>query len=60
MYGMPPAAVPDMVVTGGPAAVADRIEALGEIGAERVVISIAAGSWDRQAELVAEAAALLG
>jgi alkanesulfonate monooxygenase SsuD/methylene tetrahydromethanopterin reductase-like flavin-dependent oxidoreductase (luciferase family) len=60
MYGMPAEAVPDMVVTGGPAAVADRIAALGEIGAERVVVSIAAGSWNRQAELVAEAVSLLG
>ena len=60
MYGMPAEAVPDVVVTGGPAAVAERFAALGAIGAERVVVSIAAGSWDRQAELVAEAVSLLG
>jgi alkanesulfonate monooxygenase SsuD/methylene tetrahydromethanopterin reductase-like flavin-dependent oxidoreductase (luciferase family) len=60
MYGMPAEAVPDVVLTGGPAAVAERIAALGAIGAERVVVSIAAGSWDRQAELVAEAVSLLG
>jgi alkanesulfonate monooxygenase SsuD/methylene tetrahydromethanopterin reductase-like flavin-dependent oxidoreductase (luciferase family) len=59
MYGMPADAVPDVVVTGGPPAVAERIAALGAVGAERVVVSIAAGSWARQAELVAEAAALL-
>ena len=60
MYGMPAEAVPDVVLTGGPAAVAERVAALGAIGAERVVVSIAAGSWDRQAELVAEALSLLG
>jgi len=60
MYGMPAETVPDMVVTGGPGAVAERIAALEAIGAERVVVSIAAGSWDRQAELLAEAVALLG
>jgi alkanesulfonate monooxygenase SsuD/methylene tetrahydromethanopterin reductase-like flavin-dependent oxidoreductase (luciferase family) len=60
MYGMPAEAVPDVVLTGGPAAVAERVAALGAIGAERVVVSIAAGSWDRQAELVAEAVSLLG
>jgi alkanesulfonate monooxygenase SsuD/methylene tetrahydromethanopterin reductase-like flavin-dependent oxidoreductase (luciferase family) len=59
MYGMPADAVPDVVVTGGPPAVAERVAALGAVGAERVVVSIAAGSWARQAELVAEAAALL-
>jgi alkanesulfonate monooxygenase SsuD/methylene tetrahydromethanopterin reductase-like flavin-dependent oxidoreductase (luciferase family) len=59
VYGMPADVVPDVVVTGGPAAVAERIAALGAVGAERVVVSIAAGSWAGQAELVAEAAALL-
>jgi alkanesulfonate monooxygenase SsuD/methylene tetrahydromethanopterin reductase-like flavin-dependent oxidoreductase (luciferase family) len=59
MYGMPADAVPDILVTGGPAAVAERIGALGAIGAERVVVTIAAGNWFRQAELLAEARALL-
>lgn len=60
MYGMPAEAVPDMVVTGGPQAVAERIAELGALGATRVVASLVAGSWDRQAELLAEAAALVG
>lgn len=60
MYGMPAEAVPDMVVTGGPQAVAERIAELGVLGATRVVVSLVAGSWDRQAELLAEAAALAG
>jgi alkanesulfonate monooxygenase SsuD/methylene tetrahydromethanopterin reductase-like flavin-dependent oxidoreductase (luciferase family) len=59
IYGMPASAVPDILVTGGPAAVAERIDSLGALGAERVVVTLAAGSWFRQAELLAEAAALL-
>jgi alkanesulfonate monooxygenase SsuD/methylene tetrahydromethanopterin reductase-like flavin-dependent oxidoreductase (luciferase family) len=60
VYGMPAEAVPDMIVTGGPAAVAERIDALGALGAERVVFTLAAGTWSRQAELLAEAVALAG
>jgi alkanesulfonate monooxygenase SsuD/methylene tetrahydromethanopterin reductase-like flavin-dependent oxidoreductase (luciferase family) len=59
VYGMPAEAVSDMVVTGGPAAVAERIAAFADLGAERVVLSLAAGDWMRQAELAAEAVALL-
>jgi alkanesulfonate monooxygenase SsuD/methylene tetrahydromethanopterin reductase-like flavin-dependent oxidoreductase (luciferase family) len=59
IYGMPADAVPDILVTGGPAAVAERIGALAAIGADRVVVTLAAGNWSRQAELLAEAAALL-
>lgn len=59
VYGMPTEAVDDMVVTGGPAAVAERIAAFGEVGAERVVLSLAGRDWMRQAELAAEAVALL-
>ncbi|MGH9214155.1 MAG: LLM class flavin-dependent oxidoreductase [Acidimicrobiales bacterium] len=60
MYGMPADAVPDILVTGGSAAVAGRIGELQAIGAERVVVTLAAGDWFRQAELLAEAAALVG
>jgi hypothetical protein len=60
VYGMPAEAVPDMIVTGGPAAVAERIDALGALGAERVVFTLATGTWSRQAELLAEAVALAG
>jgi alkanesulfonate monooxygenase SsuD/methylene tetrahydromethanopterin reductase-like flavin-dependent oxidoreductase (luciferase family) len=59
MFGMPADAVPDILVTGSPAAVAERISALGAIGAERVAVTLAAGSWPRQAELLAEAATLV-
>jgi alkanesulfonate monooxygenase SsuD/methylene tetrahydromethanopterin reductase-like flavin-dependent oxidoreductase (luciferase family) len=59
VYGMPAEAVPDMLVTGGPAAAAERISELQAIGAERVVVTLAAGTWSRQAELLAEAATLL-
>jgi alkanesulfonate monooxygenase SsuD/methylene tetrahydromethanopterin reductase-like flavin-dependent oxidoreductase (luciferase family) len=59
LFGMPAEVVPDMVVTGGPAAVADRIDGWAAVGAERVVVTLAAGDWFRQAELLAEAKALL-
>ena len=59
LYGMPAEAVPDMVVTGPPAAIAERIAALGEVGAETIAFTLAAGDWFRQAELLAEAVALV-
>ncbi|SOD64858.1 Flavin-dependent oxidoreductase, luciferase family (includes alkanesulfonate monooxygenase SsuD and methylene tetrahydromethanopterin reductase) [Streptomyces zhaozhouensis] len=58
MFGMPGAAV-DAVVTGGPAALAERVDAVHRAGARRVVLSVAAGDWYRQTELLAEAVALL-
>jgi hypothetical protein len=57
---MPADAVPDTLTLGGPAEVAARIAEYGEAGAERVVVTLAAGDWMRQAELLAEAGALLG
>ena len=60
VYGMPAELAPDLLVTGGPDAVAERIAALGALGAERVVVTLAAGDWARQAELLAAAVALLG
>jgi alkanesulfonate monooxygenase SsuD/methylene tetrahydromethanopterin reductase-like flavin-dependent oxidoreductase (luciferase family) len=59
VYGMPADAVPGILVTGGPAAVAERIRALAAIGAERVVVTLAAGNWSRQLELLADATAML-
>jgi len=59
LYGMPAEAVPDVLVTGGPDRIAERIDQLADLGAERVVVTLAAGDWFRQAELLAEAAALL-
>jgi alkanesulfonate monooxygenase SsuD/methylene tetrahydromethanopterin reductase-like flavin-dependent oxidoreductase (luciferase family) len=58
LFGVPPEMVDDLLVTGGPAAVAGRLDALAAIGAERVVVTLAAGDWSRQVELLAEAAAL--
>jgi alkanesulfonate monooxygenase SsuD/methylene tetrahydromethanopterin reductase-like flavin-dependent oxidoreductase (luciferase family) len=56
LYGMPAEAVPDVLVTGGPDAVEDRLAGLAAIGAARVVVTLAGGDWFRQAELLAEAA----
>jgi alkanesulfonate monooxygenase SsuD/methylene tetrahydromethanopterin reductase-like flavin-dependent oxidoreductase (luciferase family) len=55
VYGMPAEAVPDILVSGPPAAVAERVAGLGAIGATRVVVTLAAGNWFRQADLLAEA-----
>ncbi|MGH9191405.1 MAG: LLM class flavin-dependent oxidoreductase [Acidimicrobiales bacterium] len=60
MFGMPAEAVPGTLTGGRPADVASRISEYGEAGAERVVVTLAAGDWMRQAELLAEARALLG
>jgi alkanesulfonate monooxygenase SsuD/methylene tetrahydromethanopterin reductase-like flavin-dependent oxidoreductase (luciferase family) len=60
MFGMPAEAVADVVLTGGPAALAEHLGALHAAGAERVVVTVAAGDWLRQADLLAEAAASLG
>jgi alkanesulfonate monooxygenase SsuD/methylene tetrahydromethanopterin reductase-like flavin-dependent oxidoreductase (luciferase family) len=56
LFGIPAEAISDMLVTGGPETVADRLAGLAEVGAERVVVTLAAGDWFRQAELLAEAA----
>ena len=59
IYGMRADAVPDMLVTGEAAAVGERINQLQAIGAERVVVTIAAGNWFHQADLLAAAIAQL-
>ena len=56
-FSMPAEAIDGVVVWGGPSAVAESLAAHASAGATRVVISLAAGDWHRQAELVAEAAA---
>src|SRR5262245_43634169 len=56
LYAIPAEAVPDMLVTGGPEAAAARLAGFADIGAERVVVTLVAGDWFRQAELLAEAA----
>ncbi len=59
VFGMPADQVPNVLTLGGPAEVAARFAAYVEAGADRVVVTLAAGDWMRQAELLAEAAALL-
>jgi len=55
LFGMPPDAADGMAATDQ-AALADWLARWEEVGAERVVLTVAAGDWFRQAELVAEAA----
>jgi alkanesulfonate monooxygenase SsuD/methylene tetrahydromethanopterin reductase-like flavin-dependent oxidoreductase (luciferase family) len=58
-YGIPAEYLPDFLVTGGPDEVAARLASYADAGAERVVVSLPAGDWYRQAEFVAEAHALV-
>jgi alkanesulfonate monooxygenase SsuD/methylene tetrahydromethanopterin reductase-like flavin-dependent oxidoreductase (luciferase family) len=55
LYGIPAEVVADMLVTGDTEAIAERLAALAAVGASRVVTTLAAGNWFRQAELLAEA-----
>jgi alkanesulfonate monooxygenase SsuD/methylene tetrahydromethanopterin reductase-like flavin-dependent oxidoreductase (luciferase family) len=55
VYGMPAAAIGDVLLRGGPGAVARRVAELHDLGASRVVFTLVAGDWHRQAELLAEA-----
>ncbi len=59
MFGIPPEALPAMLVRGGPAALAEHLAPYAQAGARRLVVSIAGGDWFRQTELIAEARALL-
>jgi alkanesulfonate monooxygenase SsuD/methylene tetrahydromethanopterin reductase-like flavin-dependent oxidoreductase (luciferase family) len=59
VYGMPAEAVPQFLVRGRPDVVAQRLAAYRDAGAERVVATLVAGDWPRQAELLAEAASLV-
>jgi alkanesulfonate monooxygenase SsuD/methylene tetrahydromethanopterin reductase-like flavin-dependent oxidoreductase (luciferase family) len=59
-YAIPADYLDDLLFTGEAAALAQRLAAYGEAGAVRVVISVAAGDWYRQTELLAEARALIG
>lgn len=59
VYGMPADAVPEILVTGGPSVVAERIAGLAALGAGEVVVTLAGGDWFRQAELLADVRALL-
>jgi hypothetical protein len=59
MFGIPADQVPAVIHTGPPAQIAELLAKHFSRGAERVVISVAAGNWFRQAELAAEARNLL-
>jgi hypothetical protein len=59
MYGSPTDQVTTLLTTGGPTEIAARLAEYSDIGAERIVVTLAAGDWYRQAELVAEARASL-
>ena len=55
VYGMPAAAV-DSILVSDPRRLVERLAGWGELGAERVVLTLAGDDWYRQADLVAEAA----
>lgn len=57
LFGMPPEAVPGLVARNLEQ-LADKMATWAEVGADRVVLTLTAGDWFRQAELVAEALAL--
>ena len=59
-YGLPPDRVADSVMIGKPTQVAERLERYAEYGADRIITTIPAGDWRRQAELFAEARRLAG
>jgi alkanesulfonate monooxygenase SsuD/methylene tetrahydromethanopterin reductase-like flavin-dependent oxidoreductase (luciferase family) len=55
MFGIPAGQAPAALRTGGPAAVADHLASIAAGGAGRAVVTLVAGDWFRQAELLAEA-----
>jgi alkanesulfonate monooxygenase SsuD/methylene tetrahydromethanopterin reductase-like flavin-dependent oxidoreductase (luciferase family) len=59
MFGIPADQVPAVLHNGPPAQIAELLAEHFSHGSERVVISVAAGNWFRQAELAAEARNLL-
>jgi hypothetical protein len=60
LFGIPADQVPAVLHEGPPGEIAALLAEDFSHGAERVVISVAAGNWFRQAELAAEALNLLG
>jgi alkanesulfonate monooxygenase SsuD/methylene tetrahydromethanopterin reductase-like flavin-dependent oxidoreductase (luciferase family) len=60
LYGIPAGAAGEAVIIDGPGAVAGRLAELAASGAGRVVVTITAGDWFRQAALLAEAASPAG
>jgi len=59
-FGIPAEYVRQALVTGSQDDVAARLADSAKNGASRVVVSFAGGNWDRQAELLAGARAMLG
>ena len=59
-YGLPAELAARLPVVGSPAQAAERLAAYGEAGVAHVVLNVFAGDWRRQAELLAEARALVG
>jgi alkanesulfonate monooxygenase SsuD/methylene tetrahydromethanopterin reductase-like flavin-dependent oxidoreductase (luciferase family) len=60
MFGIPAEYVRDVLVTGTADEVASHLADAAHSGAQRVVVSFAGGDWHRQAELLADARALVG
>jgi alkanesulfonate monooxygenase SsuD/methylene tetrahydromethanopterin reductase-like flavin-dependent oxidoreductase (luciferase family) len=60
LFGIPADQVPAVLHEGPPGEIAALLAEDFSHGAERVIISVAAGNWFRQAELAAEALSLLG
>ena len=59
MWGFPHEAADAMVVAGPSTTIAEHLAALRDAGVDRVAVTVAAGTWTRQAELLAEAARML-
>jgi hypothetical protein len=59
-FGMPANAVANAVTTGDPSTIGERLAGYADAGAHRVIVTVAAGDWHRQAELLAEAIRSLG
>ncbi|HEX4226659.1 MAG TPA: LLM class flavin-dependent oxidoreductase [Pseudonocardiaceae bacterium] len=60
MFGFPPDAAEDTLVHGDPSVVAEHLAAFAAQGVRRVVVTLPAGDWLRQAELLGKAARYLG
>jgi alkanesulfonate monooxygenase SsuD/methylene tetrahydromethanopterin reductase-like flavin-dependent oxidoreductase (luciferase family) len=59
VYGIPVEHAETMLLRGGPEVIASRIADFTAIGAERIVFTLVAGDWHRQAELLNQARLLL-
>jgi alkanesulfonate monooxygenase SsuD/methylene tetrahydromethanopterin reductase-like flavin-dependent oxidoreductase (luciferase family) len=55
VFGMPAEVVASILVAGGADVLVDRVDGWAAVGAERVVLTLPAGDWFRQAELAAKA-----